>query len=210
MGLGQAVDVAGQLRGLTPNEVRVRPALMRTGPTRWTIEVTTGPLDARGITDLEAEMRSVARRCSGTRFTGWLVPSEPVEPRASERTRTAPGRVRVLIVDDSAPFRRAARELLQRRGYSVVGEADRAASGLAAVERLKPDAVLLDVRLPDGSGLDLCHLLTREQNAPAVLLVSGDSVSDGAVAKAQGARDFVFKADLARVDLHAVWGQGAG
>jgi CheY-like chemotaxis protein len=94
----------------------------------------------------------------------------------------------VLIVDDSAPFRQAARELLERRGYRVVGEADSAAAGLAAVERVKPDAVLLDVRLPDGSGLDLCDQLTREQDAPAVLLVSSGTAPDDALARAHGAR----------------------
>jgi DNA-binding NarL/FixJ family response regulator len=112
--------------------------------------------------------------------------------------------VRIVIVDDSAPFRRAARDLLERRGFEVVGEADGVASGLDVVKRLSPDAVLLDTRLPDGSGLDLCALLTSEEDAPAILLVSSDSAADGALAKAHGARGYVSKADLTRIDLHGL------
>jgi CheY-like chemotaxis protein len=65
---------------------------------------------------------------------------------------------------------------------------------------------MLDVRLPDGSGLDLCGLLTREEDAPAVLLVSSDGAADATVARAHGARGFVCQANLAHVDLHAIWG----
>ena len=113
--------------------------------------------------------------------------------------------MRVLIVDDSAPFRRAARALLEVSGYRVVGEADCVAAGLLAASRLKPDAVLLDVRLPDGSGLDLCDLLTREDYAPAVLLVSSDGAADAASAEARGACGYVPKEDLGRVDLNTFW-----
>jgi DNA-binding NarL/FixJ family response regulator len=111
----------------------------------------------------------------------------------------------VLIVDDSAPFRRAARNLLESRGYVVVGEAESAASGFAEVERLEPDAVLLEVRLPDGSGLDLCELIAGQEGAPAVLLVASEHRADAASVTARGASACVSKADLARVDLDAIW-----
>ena len=65
--------------------------------------------------------------------------------------------------------------------------------------------MLLDVRLPDGSGLDLCALLTRDDDAPAVLLVSGHGYLDSAQAKTRGARDLVAKTELAHVDLDRVW-----
>ena len=117
--------------------------------------------------------------------------------------RQAP--VRVVIVDDSTLFRQTARDLLERRGFHVVGEANGVASGLGAVAGLSPDAVLLDMRLPDGSGLDLCELLTRKEGAPAVLLVSSDGAADRALAETHGARGTVSKADLANVDLHAIW-----
>jgi PleD family two-component response regulator len=59
---------------------------------------------------------------------------------------------RVLIVDDAPVFRQVARELLERRGYTVVGEAGSAASAVDAVEWLAPDAVLLDVGCPIAAG----------------------------------------------------------
>ena len=113
--------------------------------------------------------------------------------------------VSVLIVDDSAPFRRAASQLLELRGFRVVGAADSVMSGFYLIARLKPDAVLLDVRLPDGSGLDMCELLTREDDAPAVLLVSSDGAADSALALACGARGYVAKVDLWKADLGGIW-----
>ena len=205
--LRQAVELADQLRRANPEGVRVRPGrLSRLGSYHWAILVTTRPLEASGIAALEEEMRWVARRAPGVRLTGWLFLAGPGDsarpslPSMAEREAT-----RVLIVDDSSPFRQAARRLLERRGYQVVGEADSAATGFNAVERLKPDAVLLDVRLPDGSGLDLCALLTREDSAPAVLMVSGNGFLDSGRAKARGARDLVAKTELAHVDLDSIW-----
>ncbi len=208
MSLRQAVDVAGKLRGDIGSEVRVRPALRsRMSSYRWEILVTTGPLGWGEIAAVEEEMRRVARRAPGLRFTGWLWLSRQ---NGDGMTVGAPAGgedpVRVLVIDDSAPFRRAACLLLELRGYRVAGTADSAASGLEAVARLKPDAVLLDVRLSDGSGLDLCELLAREVDAPAVLLVSSDGAADWALAKARGARGYVAKVDLWKADLGDVWG----
>jgi len=205
--LRQAVEVADQLRRMNPAGVRVRPGrLSRLGSYHWTILVTTRPLDASGIAALEEEMHWVARRAPGVRLTGWLHlagPGDSARPNLPSRSERA--QVRVLIVDDSGPFRQAARRLLERRGYQVVGEAASAAAGFDAVERLKPDALLVDVRLPDGSGLDLCALLTRDDDAPAVLLVSGNGFLDRTRAKARGARDLVAKTELAHVDLARIW-----
>jgi CheY-like chemotaxis protein len=205
--LRQAVEVADQLRRVNPTGVRVRPGrLSRPGSYHWAILVTTPPLEASGIAALEEEMRWVARRAPGVRLTGWLFLSGPGDSaRPTLPSEGGRDRVRVLIVDDSGPFRGAARRLLERRGYQVVGEADSAAAAFNAVERLKPDAVLLDVRLPDGSGLDLCALLTRDDHAPAVLLVSGNGYLDSAQAKTRGARDLVAKTELAHIDLGRIW-----
>jgi two-component system nitrate/nitrite response regulator NarL len=206
--LRQAVDAAGELRRVNPTGVRVRPApVSHMGSFTWAILVTMPALEARGIAAVEEEMCRIARRAPGIRFTGWLYLSASVERVPPDtRSPTAPAPARVLIVDESGAFRRAARELLERRGYRVVGTADTAAAGFEAVEQLKPDAVLLDVRLPDGSGLDLCEVLTREPDPPAILLISSDGAADTALAKARGARGFVPKADLARVDLSGIWG----
>src|SRR5690349_1451786 len=82
--------------------------------------------------------------------------------------------LRVLIIDDHPLFRAAARELLERRGLSVVAEAASAASGLETAERIAPDVVLVDLRLPDGDGFDVCHALTRRDPEIAVVVVSAE------------------------------------
>jgi len=81
----------------------------------------------------------------------------------------------VLIVDDHAAFRAAARELLEAVGYRVVGEAADGAGALAAVAELEPDVVLLDVQLPDLNGFDVADRL--DAGAPAVVFVSSRGVS---------------------------------
>src|SRR3954452_25469269 len=82
--------------------------------------------------------------------------------------------LRVLIIDDHAAFRAAARELLERRGFAVVAEADGAKAGLEAAAAVAPDAVLLDVSLPDANGIDICRALTEADPGITVLLVSAD------------------------------------
>lgn len=138
----------------------------------------------------------------------------PVSPRLLDRrwkvTLTIPGSphaVRVLIVDDSAPFRQAARELLRRRGYLVVGEVGTAAAARAAVERLTPHALLVDVGLPDGCGFELAAALTRAQPDLAVLLISAnDPPAREQRLRASGARGFVLKSSLAATPLDRFWG----
>ena len=119
-----------------------------------------------------------------------------------------PRKTRVLVVDDSYSFARAASDLLATQGYEVVGEASSAAAARDAVEDLAPDAVLLDVRLPDGSGFDLCSELSDQARPPAVLLMSVEDFV-GCVARAEmcGAKGFVLKSQLSKCDLASVWPQ---
>jgi len=111
----------------------------------------------------------------------------------------------VLIVDDAPSVRRAARALLEWRGYVIVGEAGCATSAIEAVECLAPDAVVLDVRLGDDNGLDVARILTRARPELAVLLVSDDDYRswDGLI-EDSGARGFALKSELAKVDLEEV------
>jgi CheY-like chemotaxis protein len=113
---------------------------------------------------------------------------------------------RVLIVDDAEVFRQAARELLELRGYAVVGEVGRVAEAMEMVDRLAPAAVLLDLRLPDGDGFTLCAALTLAHPELAVLLTSADrTVPDPGQVSAAGARGFVLKSRLAAADLAQFW-----
>jgi DNA-binding NarL/FixJ family response regulator len=118
----------------------------------------------------------------------------------------------VLIVDDSAPFRASARRLLRARGYEVAGTAVDGAGALEAARRLRPDAVLLDVNLPDVDGLTLAAGLTVDGYAPTIVLVSTmDASAFGEGIAASGARGFLPKAELASallVELLGPPGQG--
>jgi CheY-like chemotaxis protein len=111
----------------------------------------------------------------------------------------------VLIVDDNARFRVRARRWLEAEGYAVVAEAVDGASALEAVRRHRPDLVLLDIGLPDMSGLAVAERLTQTRDAPAVVLTSTYDVADFGDRVARcGARGFVPKAALSGEALTAV------
>jgi DNA-binding NarL/FixJ family response regulator len=101
----------------------------------------------------------------------------------------------VVIVDDNAPFRASARKLLELEGYDVVGEAGDAASALEVVERLRPDVVLLDVVLPDGTGFDVAERLAVG-NAKIVLVSSHDRSDLGSRLRRSSAAGFIPKDEL--------------
>ena len=65
----------------------------------------------------------------------------------------------VLIVDDHEDFRTSARALLELQGFEVVGAAEDGEAALAAVERLRPELVLLDVQLPGMDGFEVAERL---------------------------------------------------
>ena len=102
----------------------------------------------------------------------------------------------VLVVDDSAPFRATARALLEARGYRVVGAVADGGEALAAVEALRPDAVLLDINLPDADGIAVAGRLSGA-GGPAVVLVSTlDAAALRGAIERSGARGFLPKGDL--------------
>lgn len=86
--------------------------------------------------------------------------------------------MRILVVDDHPSFRRLASRLLIEAGFAVVGEAGDGESALREAARLRPDAVLLDVVLPDRSGLAVAAELARTRQAPRVVLISSRGRSD--------------------------------
>ena len=85
--------------------------------------------------------------------------------------------LRLVLVDDSEVVRTGLRTLLASEKFiEIVGEAGNVASGVETCARLKPDLVLLDIRLPDGTGFDACRqILTR---APATRVLILTSVAD--------------------------------
>ncbi len=113
--------------------------------------------------------------------------------------------VRVLIVDDHAPFRTLARMLLVADGFDVVGEADDGPAAVTAVRALHPDVVLLDVSLPGADGFAVAEALSGGPQAPAVVLVSSRSHADyGSRVAGSGARGFIPKSELGGAALRRV------
>lgn len=96
--------------------------------------------------------------------------------RTPSATVLAVGRT-VLIVDDHASFRAAARALLLAGGFDVVGEAENGASALEAVAELHPEIILLDVQLPDIDGFAVAERLARDGAPPAIVLTSSRDVT---------------------------------
>jgi DNA-binding NarL/FixJ family response regulator len=113
----------------------------------------------------------------------------------------------VLIVDDDRAFRANAAAMLADRGYRVVAEAGSVAQARTAIGQARPDAVLLDVNLPDGDGVSFAYELATGNHGVRVLLTSSDA---GAVPRRlvqrAGAAGFVAKVDLAAADLASYLG----
>jgi DNA-binding NarL/FixJ family response regulator len=131
----------------------------------------------------------------------------PGKTLGDERNRCATiaiVRTRVLIVDDHGPFRAVARELLERAGYVVCGEAATATEALQAIAADAADAVLLDVHLPDRDGFAVATALAIV-DGPAVVLISSRSTEDyGRRVAACGARGFISKSKLSAAAFAAL------
>ena len=102
-------------------------------------------------------------------------------------------KVRILVVDDEAPLRRALRALLSAMGHEV-HEADGGRAALAALKRAPCDLVLLDLHMEGGGGLEVLPELRLLPEAPAVVVLTGRAdVSAAVEAMRAGAADFLQK-----------------
>jgi DNA-binding NarL/FixJ family response regulator len=111
----------------------------------------------------------------------------------------------VLVVDDDPVFRGLARRMIVAGGLVVVAEAETIAAAIDTARQLRPDAVLVDVGLPDGSGIDLARVLTALPWRPKVVLTSTDpGAASAADVRRSGAGAFVPKDQLPNVPLHSL------
>lgn len=103
--------------------------------------------------------------------------------------------VRVFLVDDHEVVRRGVAEVLEDDPHLVVaGEAGSVAEALARVPAVRPDVVVLDMRLPDGSGADLCRSLRRRiPELPCLVLTSFTEPEAREAAVRAGATGFLLK-----------------
>src|SRR5262245_22117997 len=98
----------------------------------------------------------------------------------------------VLLVDDDRLILRSVTFLLQQEGYYVVPVAS-GAEALAAARRIPPDVVLLDVILPDLSGVEVCRRLRQATAVPIIMLTARRAEAEKIVGLDAGADDYVTK-----------------
>jgi DNA-binding NarL/FixJ family response regulator len=117
----------------------------------------------------------------------------------------------VVIVEDHPTVRQGLCLVLEREGYAVVGMAGTVGDGHDAIVGSRPDVALIDVHLPDGSGVELVRRLLRRDNRLGVVLYTGaddlDVLEDG---MSCGARGFVLKTSEPETTLRAVRAVAAG
>jgi len=109
--------------------------------------------------------------------------------------------VRVFLLDDHDVVREGLRFLLERNGIEVVGEAGTAADATARIPALRPDVAVLDARLPDGSGIEVCRAVRSvDPDIKALILTSYDDDEALFAAIMAGASGYVLK-DIRSNDL---------
>ena len=115
--------------------------------------------------------------------------------------------MQLLVVDDDRGLRDVLRRALALSGYEV-SLADSGSGALAEIAASGPDAVVLDIGLPDIDGLEVCRLLRREGNrVPVLMLTARDAVSDRIDGLDAGADDYLvkpFDVDELRARLRAL------
>jgi len=98
----------------------------------------------------------------------------------------------ILVVEDETTLRETLAEALEAEGFQVIQAAD----GRAALARFRadrPDLVILDLMLPELSGIEVCRIIRAESGVPIVMLTAKDSELDKVVGLELGADDYVTK-----------------
>jgi two-component system, NarL family, invasion response regulator UvrY len=115
--------------------------------------------------------------------------------------------VRVLTVDDQVVFRRAAHDVIAATpGFEPVGDVESGEDALHEVERLRPELVLLDVRMPGIGGVEAARRITAAHPETVVVLISiEDSEELAEDASTCGVAAFVRKQDFGPKLLRRIW-----
>jgi DNA-binding NarL/FixJ family response regulator len=113
----------------------------------------------------------------------------------------------VLVVDDQAPFRSAARAVLRRlEGFEFAGEASSGPEAIELVDRLHPALVLMDINMPEMNGIEATRQITTAHPDVVVILCSTYDATDlPPAASASGATAYVNKERLAADTLRRLW-----
>ncbi len=118
------------------------------------------------------------------------------QPSEKDAERPSPGagspKANVLLVDDDAKLASMIRDYLEDNGFSVL-LAGNGAEGLRLQRQVGPDAVILDLMLPDIDGLEVCKTLRRHDNTPVLMLTAKGDPMDRVVGLELGADDYLPK-----------------
>jgi two-component system response regulator DevR len=119
---------------------------------------------------------------------------------------------RVLICDDHEVVREGLRGLIGRQtGMSVVGEAGTVAESIDAAARVKPDVVIMDVRLPDGSGVEACRTIREARPETRVIMLTSYADDDALFASIiAGASGYLLKQTRGQAVIDAITAVAAG
>ena len=151
-----------------------------------------------GMANMQARARAIGGAIAVTsapdQGTRVLV-SAPLAPARTAAERA--GLVRVLVVDDHELVRLGITQAFHdASGIAIVGEAGSVEQAVSVARDVQPDVVLMDVRLPDGSGVDACRLIRSERPATKVVMLTSYSDDEAALGSVlAGASGYLLKED---------------
>ena len=120
------------------------------------------------------------------------------QPQKAEDTRPAvsPVRKRILVIDDGDSVRDVIRIFLEHAGYEVCGEAADGVQAIEQAKKLKPDLIVLDLKMPRMNGAEAASILsTTVPGVPIVLLTLYQNLLGPALASAVGVKAIIDKTD---------------
>jgi two-component system, OmpR family, response regulator RegX3 len=124
-------------------------------------------------------------------------PSAGERPMTSYDVDMASGRRTILLVEDEPAIAEPLAETLTREGFHLQ-VAGTAADAVDAAASLRPDLILLDLMLPDGSGFDVCREVRKSSQVPIIMLTARGDEADRVIGLELGADDYVVKPFSAR------------
>ena len=101
---------------------------------------------------------------------------------------------RLLVIDDDPFLRATLREQFAAEGFGDVAEAENLVEAFRQIDAFSPDLVILDIRLPDGNGVEICRKLRDRGFAKPIIMLTGQNAEEDIIASLEaGANDYVIK-----------------